>query len=117
MTSITPEQEKIVETAEQARAAAIIQKEKIWESAVEIVKARGFSEYQSGFWNLVETEAGEPYRKADAAVRACYTEEVKRLLPAVRAARKAREQEQAYALYGRGYDTDGGSGYGANASD
>ena len=66
----------------------------------------------------MEAEAGEPYRKAVAAVSACYTEEVKKLLPLVRAARKVREQAKAYALHGRGgYDNDCGSGYGANTND
>ena len=116
--NLTPEQEKIVETAEQSRCLALLQKEKIWEAAVEIIRSRGFSEHQSGFWDKVEIEAGEPYRKADAAVCACYTEEVKKLLPLVRAARKAREQAKACALHGRGgYDNDCGSGYGANTND
>jgi len=116
--NLTPEQEKIVEQAETARSAALAQKEKIWEAAVEIIRSRGFSEHQSGFWEAVEAVAGEPYQAATAKVSACYTDEVKRLLPSVRAARKAREQAKASALHGRGgYDNDCGSGYGANTND
>ena len=115
--NLTPEQEKIVEQAETARSAALAQKEKIWDLAEAQVVASGWSPYHDGFWEAVEAVAGEPYQAAAAKVRACYTEEVKRLLPSVRAARKAREQIAATARHGVGYDNDSGSGYGANTND
>jgi len=111
------EEEKIVAQAEASRASAVRQMEKIWDLAEARVVADGWSAYHDGFWEAVEAEAGEPYQAAAAKVRACYTEQVKRLLPSVRAARKAREQIAAAARHGGGYDNDCGSGYGANTND
>ena len=114
----TPETaEKIVAQAEEARALAVRRMDKIWDLAEAQVVAGGWSPYHDGFWEAVEAVAGEPYQASAAQVRACYTEEVKRLLPSVRAARKAREQIAATARHGVGYDNDSGSGYGANTND
>jgi len=110
-------EEKIVARAEEARSLASAAKSLIWNAAVARCVAKGLSEHQSGFWDAVEKDAGEPYRLAVKQVSACYTAEVKRLLPSVRAARKAREQIAATARHGGGYDNDSGSGYGANTND
>jgi len=110
-------EEKIVAQAEEARALAVRRMDKIWASAEADVILGGLSAHQAGFWPAVEARAGEPYLLARTSVQACYTDEVKRLLPSVRAARKAREQIIATAHHGKGYDNDAGSGYGANTND
>jgi len=114
----TPEEEeKIVAQAEEARKVAQAEMDRIWASAEADEILGGLSAHQAGFWPAVEARAGEPYLLARASVHACYTDEVKRLLPGVRAARKAREQIIATAHHGKGYDNDSGSGYGANTND
>lgn len=89
----------------------------IWSAAEAIISASGGSPHIKGYWTKVEAAAGSPYKAAKAAESACLTDDVRLALPAVRLARKIREQTLARTHHGTGYDNDVGSGYGDNSND
>ena len=109
--------EKMVSKWETESMRLRITADEIWSAADTKVSATGGSPHQRGYWDLVEAAAGEPYKAAKAAQYACMTDDVRLVLPAVRRARKMRQQTLVRAAHGGGYDNDVGSGYGDNSHD